>query len=468
MALSERDAIATAKDLDRVRQKECDERLDKIHQYMRGKACNIYVPQAATREYRLLVDQSSTNVLPLVVTAVAQNLFADGYRPAKASKDAAAWEIWQANRMDARQAGLYRAALTYGVSYAMVLPGKPQPVITPYSPRQLTAVYEDPINDEWPVYALATRVAYEDRKPVKRLRLLDETNVYDLSGSADGGTLRLTKSSEHGLSVCPVPRWLNEYGDIDDGAQGEVEPLIPLQDQLRQTTFGLLMAQQYAAFRQRWVTGMAIDEDENGVPREPWNSAVNRVWHAESTDTRFGDFAETSLDGYLASRRATLTIMSAIAQIPPNAFLISESSISNLSADALAAVESSLQRKVGERKTSFGESDEQMLRLSALANKDSSGWEDTSAQIVWRDTESRSLAQVADALGKMAQMLQVPPRALWERLPGVTKQDLDRWQQIADEDGGMQELNAMLRSSIEPRGVPGNAGRGREPANAPA
>jgi hypothetical protein len=458
--LSERDAADVVMHLLRLHEAE-QQRLDPIHSYMRGRAHRIYVPRSATQEYRDLVAQSRVNILPLVVGAVAQNLFTEGYRPARQSRNAAVWEIWQANRMDARQAGLYRAALTYGVSYATVLPGSPRPVIRPYSPRRLTAVYEDPINDEWPVYAMTvTQELGRDKKPAKRLRLLDDTTVYEYAGLADGEAPQFLGSSTHGLDVCPVPRWLNEYGDIDDGPQGEVEQLIPLQDQLNQTTFGLLMAQQYAAFRQRWATGMAIAVDDRGVAIEPFNAAVNRLWQAESPDTRFGEFGQTDLGGYLGSRDATLRLVSSIAQIPPHV-LASSGAVANLSADALAAIEAGLQRKVAERKTSFGESNEQLLRLCGLAAGDRAAWEDSSSQVVWRDTESRSLAQVADALGKMAQMLGVPPQALWERIPGVTDQDLERWQTLAEERDAIAALDRLVNGPQEGR-------RRAEPARAPA
>lgn len=449
MALSRDDATEVVKHLVKVREAESD-RLDRIYRYLKNKVCRIYIPRSATAEYRELVHQSRINVMPLIIGAVAQNLFADGYRPARASDNAPAWEDWQRNRMDLRQGGLYRAALAYGVAYAAVLPGDPAPVILPYSPRQCTAVYEDPINDEWPIYALTCTVERDRQgKPVKRMRLYDETHRYRFVGSADSQTPQFEGADEHGLGVTPVVRYLNTYDDLDDGPEGEVESLIPLQDTVQQTTFNTRMAEHYALFRQRWVTGMAIPEDENGNPIEPFNSAVNRVWHAESPDTKFGDFEPTSIDGYLASRKATLSIISALAQLPPQQLLVSDG-ISNLSAEALAAIESGLQRKVGERKTSFGEANEQLLRLVSLAAGRREGWEDTSAQIVWRDTESRSLAQVADALGKMAQMLAIPPRALWERIPGVTDQDLQRWEQIAEEDGGMRELMAMLPSNATP------------------
>jgi hypothetical protein len=45
----------------------------------------------------------------------------------------------------------------------------------------------------------------------------------------------------------------------------------------------------------------------------------------------------------------------------------------------------------------------------------------------WQDTTARSLAQSVDALGKLAQMLEVPKRALWGRIPGVTQTDVQEW-----------------------------------------
>ena len=103
-------------------------------------------------------------------------------------------------------------------------------------------------------------------------------------------------------------------GEMD--VSGEVEPLIPLQDQINTTTFNLLMAQQYAAFRQRWVTGM-VPDDEDGRPREPFRAGVDRLWVAEDTDTKFGEFSETSLAPILESREASIRHMSTVAQVPP-------------------------------------------------------------------------------------------------------------------------------------------------------
>ncbi len=473
-------------------------RLEEIRRYLRGEETDIYVPKSATVEYKKLVDQARFNVLPLLVSSVAQGLLVDGYRPARQEKNAPVWDkVWQPNRMDARQAGLYRSALRYGVSYATVLPGRlgnmDVPKITRWSPRRMTALYADPVDDEWPRYALSVGLPRPDLKAKSPTQMVTPVTVYDnqflyetdlpaemvtppVTGAYSQASLMplegvaidpdKVRVREHGLGVCPVVRFLDSFGDLDDGPEGVVWPMLPAQRQLNQTTFGLLMVQQVAAFRQRWVTGMAIAEDEDGNPIEPWNAAVNRVWQSDSPDTKFGDFAETNLSGYLDSRDKTLLYVASARQIPPHTLVVGNA-VSNVSAEALAALEAGHQLDIGEHKTSFGESVEQMLRLGGLAMGDMDTWQDTSAQVVWRDTTPRSLAQIADALGKLATMLEVPPRALWERIPDVTEQDIARWEAMADRRDVMSELTDLLNSDVpepEPEGVPGadSAGGGAD------
>ena len=42
-------------------------------------------------------------------------------------------------------------------------------------------------------------------------------------------------------------------------------------------------------------------------------------------------------------------------------------------------------------------------------------------------TTARSFAATVDALGKVATMLGVPADELWERIPAVSQQDVERW-----------------------------------------
>lgn len=123
---------------------------------MRGSHDGPYKPREAGSEYKGLIDKSTSNMLPLVVDVVAQSLFVEGYRAARAAHDAAPWSIWQANGLDGRQTAVHRAALGYGTCYATVLPGDTAPVIRGVSPRRMLALYDDPAEDDWPATCCAS------------------------------------------------------------------------------------------------------------------------------------------------------------------------------------------------------------------------------------------------------------------------------------------------------------------------
>lgn len=444
------------------------ERLERIRRYVKGVHDAPYMPKKASGEYKGLVVKSVANWLPLIPQVVGQNLYNEGYRNATEAASAEAepaeggfspseqaWEAWLANGMDARQSAVHKGALTYGYHYVLVLKGDPLPVIRPVSALNMTAVYGD--DDDWPLLAMHWRKARHEGKLVRKLDIYDDVSITTWVGKLDATEAKEFEQVEvaaHGMGVCPVVRFRNEWEDSDDEPiRGEVEPYISIQDRLNETTLDLLVAQQYGAFIQKWVTGLSVPEDEReeiadgvpnpnyGKPIEPFQSAVDRIFIAQDPDTKFGNFEQTDLAGYLASLEAGIRHLSALAQIPPHYLL---GAVANLSAEALAAAEAGLSRKVAERKSLFGVSWAQVLRLACVA----SGVEpDLTATVVWRDMESRALASTVDAFGKLAQMLGVPPEALWEKLPGFSVREVREWKAIKQrmlEEDPMSQLGRTL------------------------
>jgi len=496
-------------------------RLRRISDYVHGKHPSVYAPAGARDEYNHLKRQSVVNFLPLIVASVAQNLHVDGFRPSAsadivddvavalaAARDAidagdheqarsilagaqdahrqaqaapppddGPWRIWQANRMGSRQHGLHRKVCEYGIAYTVVLPGDPQPVIRPVSPRRMTALYADAVDDEWPVYAVEETVVEGPGTAKLLVRLYDDTNVYVLTGRAGGGQLAWPDSeelvllgepdvvSEHGLGVCPVVRYLHQVDlDGETDVRGEVEPLIPLQDQLNSTVFNGLIAQQFGAFRQRYVTGM-VAADEDGRAQAPFEAAIDRLWVAEDADTKFGEFGQTDLGGFLKSAEATIQHMSTISQLPPY-YLLGQ--LVNLSSDALAATRDALDRKVEETQGVLNEPHKQTLRLASKAAGDMAGWNDLAAVIVWRDTGGKAFAATVDALGKLTQMLGVPATELWQRVPGTTADDVDRWKAAATASGALSELNKLVEQQMTRQEQPTDNPSPEGPFQAPA
>jgi len=118
----------------------------------------------------------------------------------------------------------------------------------------------------------------------------------------------------------------------------------------------------------------------------------------------------------------------------------------NLSAEALVAAENGRERKVDERKALLGEAHEQTLWL---AGKAASIEVPNDAQVVWRDTSARAFSATVDALGKLVTMLGIPPQELWERVPGTTRQDIERWKAAAQEGNAFKVLEERLAQQAE-------------------
>lgn len=447
-------------------------RYGQVRRYLKGDQDPPYAPKGARKEYKDLARKSITNWLPLIVDVYTKGLFVDGFRPAKAVDNAKPWDYWQANGLDARQTVAHRSAFEHGLGWVLVLKGTPAPVMRPLSALKVRALFEDD-EDEFPVLALIVRGT--DSAGAALYDVIDDVAVYSVKVPKKEGRAAATPvyvdTEEHGMGVCPLVRFRDR---LDGEAEGIVRPLLNLQDRINEAVFALMIALQFASFRQRWATGLAIPLDEDPYldasgtptqaatdadgnenranpnydkPTESFQAAVDRLWVTDSTEAKFGDFAQTEVSGHLKTYESAVQTLAAIAQTPPHVLL---GDLVNLSADALAAAEASTQRKIGEYETIFGEAWEQAFRLAAHAASDDANTKDENAQVRWRDTEARSLAATVDALGKMAQMLQVPVQVLWERIPGVTDTDVKAWKEQAGKADGMAALAAALTRQTAP------------------
>jgi hypothetical protein len=452
----------------------------KTTRYLKGFHNLPYMPRGATAEFRDLAVKSITNWLPLITGTFVKGLYVDGYRAAKAKDNAKAWEYWQANGLDARQTTAHRGALDYGCSYVYVLKGDKAPVIKPMDPRKSLAFYETD-DAEWPEHALHITGRTADGSVL--FDMFDDTNVYTGRVGKGGGEPEILSTAAHGMGVCP---WVRFRDRLDGEAVGIIWPLIPIQDQINDAKFALNIAIQYASFRQRWATGLAIPVDEDeflpippgagadyepipninfGKPTEPFEAAVNRLWISDSPDTKFGDFAQTEVSGHLTTYDTSVKTLAALGDISPH-ILIGD--LVNISADALAAMKDAEHGKKDEYKTLFGESWEQVLRLAAKADGNEADANDTSASVRWRDTEARSFKATVEALGLVVQQLGVPAQGVWDRIPGVDQADVQRWQAMAQADDGMKALaDAINRQSASPQ-APAQPGTPPAPAPPPA
>lgn len=389
-------------------------RLDLIDKWHRWEpdALRDKIPNYATSEHRNLAKISETPFLSLVVTTVAQQLVAEAFRSARSVDTERISEPWLRNRMHSRQRAVYRAALSYGYSYVTAMPGDTGAVLRGRSPRDLYAVYGDVVEDEYPMYYLLAKGSHK--------YVVDEEAVYILGD--DNGRIDYIEERRHNAGVAPAVRYSNQI-DLEGRTPGEVEPYVQVAERINKTTYDRMLVQHFNSWKVRTATGLDMPNDPEERERVKLLLRQGDILTGEDGVT-FGTLDETSPDGLIKATDEDVKILAVVTQTPVHALT---GDLVNLSADAIAESRAMADLKVNERKVGFGDSNEQVLRLSAHIEGRREDAADFSIRTDWADLQSRSMNQAADALGKMATMLKIPVELLWDRIPTVTPEIAKAW-----------------------------------------
>lgn len=464
---------------------------DKAYQYLHGDHLRPHSPLQDDHELEDLRSRSISNWMPLLVNLPQQISYVEGYRrggslakaaTAEAVRFSKEYECWQENRMDARQATLYRASLTYGQAFALVntthRSGRVKVDILPT--RQTVAYFEDPVNDIRPRWVLNIITSARDKDNPGLAVFWDDTNRYELNINDKGEFTPRGEPVPHGLSGCPVVRYTCGPADDEGRAVGVLNTTIySLQDRLNQACFSTNITADSGAFKVRTASGLEVQfkrdpqtgeelvgPDGNPIP-VPITISQAKMLISESPETRFGQLDETPISGYLLNEDQATKNLAAIAQFPLHALM---GSVSNLSAEALAALETQFMRLVMSYQSSWGESHEELFRLIAEALGDAAGASSYGGEVRWRDMESKSFAAVMDGLGKAAEMLDVPRRGLWSFIPGLSSgdiQDLERLREEQTTEEAMEALSPTAASRRERRATQPAPANEAIDANAP-
>jgi hypothetical protein len=374
------------------------------------------------RTFQTFLKEAGANWCELVVNAVAERLQVVGFRFDGADDEA--WEIWQANQMDADAEMAQSDALVTGSGFLLVQPDDDNPTgvsITVESPLEACVLYE-------PGNRRRRRAGFKRYADELGDRTTDILITPDeiVTWPADGGGKSISERNAAGevglIELVPQPR-------PPRPPRSELHSVIPIQDRICTTLFNRLVATDYGAFRQIWATGIKIarevmktdDGGEVTKVTRPFDIGANRLLTNENEGGRFGSFAESTLGGYLSSVEQDVTMVAAITQTPAHYLT---GTLVNLSADAIKAAEAGLVSKVRRRSLHLGEGHEETMRC-ALRIRGNPAAADMEAEVLWADFETRSEGQLVDALVKMS-TLRVPDEVLWEKW-GTSPQEIERW-----------------------------------------
>jgi hypothetical protein len=235
----------------------------------------------------------------------------------------------------------------------------------------------------------------------------------------------------HDLGVVPLIPMENNP-TLKGGGRSDIAEIIPIQDAINKLVLDMIVASEFAAFRQRWATGIEIPRDpQSGKPLsdEKFVAAVSRLWTSEDPETKFGEFGASDLGNYVKAIEMLIQHVAAITRTPPH-YLLGQSG-NFPSGDSLAATETGLVAKVKRKMTNFSPAWEETIRLAFLAKGDARG--KMPAETVWADPEQRIRAARIDGAVKMS-TLGVPQDAIWEEL-GASPTQINRWHAMRKEMG---------------------------------
>jgi hypothetical protein len=415
----------------------------------------VHVPEGATKELEDLSRLAPNNFAKLLVTELVQTAYVEGVRVPGSEDNLQAWEVWQANRFDAKQIALHTAAIGHGLAFGVAVPaisrltGEKTVLMRGVSAKRMAAWYDDD-DDEWPLHALEATPVPNDRLGSHAgewtVRVYDEEAIYYLSCVNDGreeSDWTFIEAETHGAPVPPVVRYPNTL-DLDGVATGVIEPVLPMLRRIDQTTYDRLIVQRFGAWKVRWIAGLAKPSDQQMANMQALELSMMDILISSNKDTKFGTFDASSTKDFIDGADTDLRYLAAITQTPPHHLLgLSD----NLQAEALETAEKGLHRKSQDFKTLAGENHEQMFRLVAMLMGNKREANATNMKVRWRDTEARSLVQTANALTLLSTGLGIPSQMLWEKLPGWDDADSERAKRLIESGDAIDQILAEIATA---------------------
>lgn len=411
-------------------------RLELVDKWGRFSPEPVRTPPNASQEQKALAEISEQPWLSLVVTTLVQQLVAELVRSSQVTNVDAIWAPWLKNKMGQRQQGIYRAACMYGYAFSTVMPGDNGSVIRGRSPRDMYAVYQDPTEDEYPMYYLLTQG--------NRYRVVDEDTSHELV--MQDGRLQYVEPRTHGVGVAPAVRYANQM-DLEGRMPGEVEPYISAAKRVNKTAFDRMLIQHFNSWKVRTATNLDMPSDPTERERVKLLLRQSDILTGEE-GVEFGTLDETSVEPMVRAWESDVEALAAFSQTPAHNLF----KMINLSADAITEARAMLDLKAGERKVTFGASNADTLRLASHVEGRKRDADDFTLTVEWADLGSRSLSQAADALGKLSSQLGIPSEKLWDRIPSVTAEEAAAWLKYKKENPSAEEqlaasLNAQSNGS---------------------
>lgn len=363
----------------------------------------------------------SDNWCRVIADSPAERLEVTGFRlddeSALTNTERQLWDWWKRNDMDLQSSQGFLESGIASTSYVLVWgdPDTDEPTLTWEHPSQVIVDYD---TERPRVRRAALKAWREDKTEYATLYLPDavwkfQRHVSEHASFGDGPMWTPRRIPDetwplpNPLGVVPFVEFPNRPL-LNQAPLSEIAGAMALQDAINLLWAYLFTAADFASLPARVVMGAEMPKmpvlDKNGQQvgekqielgtleqgRMLWLTGQNASigqWNAADLKV-FTDVVEVAV-GHLAAQTRT-----------PQHYLIGK--MANLSAESLRAAEAGLAKKVNEMQTFFSPAVREVFRLMAITQDDPElAAACRGGRVLWKDAETRSEAQLVDALLKL-------------------------------------------------------------------
>lgn len=402
-------------------------RIDVCQRFYRGEQPLRFASEEFRKYHGERYANFSDNWVQVVSDSPVERLTVNGIKPYGVDQaDGESWRVWQTNGLDADSQLGFLSSVTSGRSFALVW-GDPDdeetPVVTFEDATSCIVVYEPGSRrrrraalrrwqdgDTYMAVLYLPDQVWKFERPVER-RTKSE-NMAAADEELNGWVPRDTGDEEpnpqpNPMRVVPVVELPNRPSLVDE-PMSDVTGVMAMQNAVNLLWAQLFTASDYASFPQRVVLGAEVpmipilDSAGTVVGEKPVDIerfAVDRVSMFTGENVSIAEWTAANLAAYTDVIEVAVGHIAAQTRTPQH-YLIGK--MSNLSADALLAAETGLVKRVEEKQLWYGQGLRELFALIALAQGNEAKARAVRAgQMLWADAESRSQAQLADALVKL-------------------------------------------------------------------
>lgn len=403
--------------------------IDRYNAYYRGDHPLKFASPEFAKFHGARYKDFSDNWTQVVADSPVERLTVTGFlADGETQADKDLWRVWQVNGLDADSQLGFLGAVTGARCFVLVWgdPDDPDmPVVTFEDASQSIVAYEPGSRrnrraalKRWQDGNQDYATLYLKNEVWKFCRPLAQQDKSPQMADVDE-ELKRWRPREMGdepnpqpnpMGVVPMVELPNKPMLVEDPIS-DVGGVVAMQDAINLVWAQLFTASDAASFPQRVVMGAerpmipklnSAGEIIGQQPVDLDKFMVDKVAWITGKDARIDSWPAANLAMYTGILEVAVGHLAAQSRTPQH-YLIGK--MANLAEGALLAAETGLVKRCDEKILWYGQGLREVARLIALAKgEDAKAQALRSGRVLWADTESRSHAQMADALLKLKQL----------------------------------------------------------------